>query len=93
MHALDPFEPRHEPAKSIYLAFQAEVEKRRGRTVEQWVSAERGAVLNAATRLATERGLRIPSLSDVERAERAAYGSVDYGLKWARGVARAMTGR
>ena len=40
----DVFEPRNEPAKSIYLAFQAEATKRKARQVEEWVKAERAAV-------------------------------------------------
>ena len=38
----DIFEPSHESAKSIDLAFQSEVLKRQGRPPGEWAKAERG---------------------------------------------------
>jgi hypothetical protein len=46
----DIFEPRREPARSIYLAFQAEATKRKGRSVDEWLSAEREVVYRATVR-------------------------------------------
>jgi len=82
----DIFQPRHEPAKSIYDAFQTEAAKRQGRSVEEWQAAERDAVYREAVHQAQKLGLRVPSIDDVVSAERYASGSVDYGAKWAYGV-------
>jgi len=86
----DPFEPHQEPAKSIYLAFQAEAAKRKNRSVAEWVRAERDAVHREAGHQADKLGLSAPSIVDVEAAERYARGSVDYGAKWAYQVVDAM---
>lgn len=86
----DVFQPRHEPARSIYDAFQNEATKRKGRTVEEWMTAEREAVMREATMQAMRLGLRVPTMDEVVRAERYASGSVDYGAKWAYGVTEAM---
>lgn len=86
----DIFQPRHDPARSIYNAFQDEASKRKGRTVEEWTEAEREAVFNASIRQARIMKLQAPSLEDVIRAEQYARGSVDYGAKWAYGVAEVM---
>lgn len=86
----DPFRPHSEPAMSLYDAFQAEARKRKGRSVEEWIKAEREAVWRAARDQAEMLGLRCPLMSEVEAAERYAMGSVDYGSKWAHGVARVM---
>lgn len=86
----DPFRPRQEPARSIYEAFQAEAVHRRQREVDVWIRAERDAVHSTAARLASERGLRSPSITEVEEAERRARGHIDYGLKWALYVVEAM---
>ena len=82
----DPFRPRHEPARSIYDAFQQEAMHRRGRSVEEWSAAEVDAVLKAANDYAKANGLPPVSRQDVERAERYARGSIDYGAKWAYAV-------
>ncbi|MHA6848766.1 hypothetical protein [Ralstonia syzygii] len=86
----DVFEPKREPALSIYNAFQAEATKRHGRSVEEWIAAERDAVFRESVHQAQKLELRVPSMEDVMRAERYAVGSVDYGAKWAYGVVRAM---
>ena len=87
----DIFSPIHEPALSIYNAFQNEATKRKGRNVDDWIIAEREAVMRAATNQAAILGLRVPTMSEIVRAENYASGSVDYGAKWAYGVAEAMT--
>ena len=92
----DPFEPTREPARTLYLTFQEEARHRKGRSIEEWVKAERLAVWSAANLYAQRNGLQSPTLEQVEAAERYAMGSVDYGAKWAWGVERLMvppTGR
>lgn len=86
----DCFEPHHEPARSIYNAFQAEARRRKGRGVDAWMKAERDAVLREAARQAQSLGLRCPTMEEVTAAECGAMGSTDYGAKWAYGVVDAM---
>jgi len=86
----DIFEPRNEPAKSIYLAFQAETAKRKGRSVDEWTSAEREAVYRESVRQAQKLGLHAPTIDEVAAAERYAMGSADYGAKWAYQLLRVM---
>ena len=86
----DIFQPKHEPARSIYEAFQIEATKRKGRAVEEWIAAERDAVFREAAHQAQKLGLRVPTMDEVVRAERYASGSVDYGSKWAYGVSESM---
>lgn len=86
----DVFEPRAEPARSIYLAFQREAENRQSRDLEEWITAERNAVFQEGQRLAVLLNLKPPTMEDVKRSEIAALGHVDYGSKWAYGVANAM---
>lgn len=86
----DIFRPRHDPARSIYDAFQCEADKRKGRTVEEWMTAEREAVFREATHQAQKLGLRPPTIAEIISAENYASGSADYGAKWAYGVAEAM---
>lgn len=86
----DPFEPRHEPARSIYLAFQAEAAKRPGRSVEQWHEAEIQAVFEEANRQSDLLNLRPITREEVEGAEISARGSADYGLQWTLAVVKEM---
>nr|WP_241019530.1 hypothetical protein [Burkholderia sp. Ac-20345] len=86
----DIFEPRREPARSIYHAFQAEATKRKGRSIDEWLAAERDAVFREATHQAQSLGLRAPTMDEVVSGERYAAGSVDYGAKWAYCVVEAM---
>ncbi|MDR6389261.1 hypothetical protein [Paraburkholderia phenoliruptrix] len=79
----DVFEPRHEPARSIYRAFQQEAGRRKERSVDEWIKCEREAVFREAAQQAVFLGLRAPTMDDVARAERYAMGSADYGAKWA----------
>lgn len=90
MNPIDVFRPSHEPAQSIYDAFQKEAEKRKGRSVEEWIAAEHQAVLLAATSQAQILGLKVPSNEDVSKAELCARGHVDYGAKWAYGLVSLM---
>ena len=86
----DIFEPRHEPARSIYHAFQAEATKRKGRSIDQWQAAECDAVFREATHQAQKLGLRVPTMDEVVSAERYAAGSIDYGAKWSYCVVEEM---
>jgi hypothetical protein len=86
----DVFEPRHEPARSIYKAFQAEATNRKERSVDEWIAAERNAVFREATHQAQKLGMRAPSLDEVASAERYAVGSIDYGATWAYRVVEVM---
>ncbi len=56
----DVFEPRREPARSIYKAFQAEARKRKGRSVDEWITAEREAVYREAVSQAQKHNLTPP---------------------------------
>jgi hypothetical protein len=89
----DIFKPRSEPAKTLYEAFQEESKNRKGRESEEWIFTERMAVWRAAMHYAQQHGLRVPSIEEVENAERYASGSVDYGAKWAYRVAGLMEPR
>ena len=86
------FEPRTEPAKSLYEALVEEMSKRHGRPLDEWMSAERSAIHECARRLAPSLGLREPTLKEVLVAETLACGHVDYASKFAYGVADAMRG-
>lgn len=86
----DIFQPRTEPAKSIYAAFQAEASFRDSRSIEEWQAAEVKAVFREAIIQAQILGLAEPTIGDIQRAERCAFGSIDYGSKWAVNVANAM---
>ena len=86
----DIFRPPNEPARTLYDAFQKEAAYRKGRSVMEWQRAERLAVWRAARDYAQQYGMRIPTMDDVEQAEVLASGHVDYGAKWAYGIASAM---
>lgn len=86
----DIFQPRSEPAKSIYEAFQLEASMRDGRSIDEWQAAERTAVHREAVIQANRLGLQVPTMELVEQAERHAFGSADYAAKWASVVVRAM---
>lgn len=88
---MDIFRPRHEPAKTIYDAFQAEAEKRPGRSFQEWTKAELEVVWRTARDYAQQHGLRVPLMSEVERADRSASGHVDYGAKLAYYITDFMT--
>ena len=86
----DPFQPKTEPARSIYRAFVSEAKKRDGRSPEVWMAGEVDAVFQEAVRQARARGLRLISREEVAAAEACAMGSTDYAAKWVRGVVDAM---
>lgn len=86
----DFFRPHTDPARLIYDVFQAEAAKRPERNVDYWLRVEREVVWKTARDYAQQRGLRVPTMEEVERAESNATGSVDYGAKWAYGVAELL---
>lgn len=86
----DIFEPRNEPARSIYLAFQAEAKKREKRTPEEWQQKEIESVFETARTLAITRGETVLTISEIEEAQCYATGHIDYGAKWAYRVAEKM---
>lgn len=90
MNYTDWFEPRNDPARSIYIAFQLEAKKRNGRSIEEWQVAEREAVLHEAKAQATRLGLRVPTMDDIVLAEIKAMGHIDYGTQWAHNVSDLM---
>jgi hypothetical protein len=90
MSIRDIFEPSHQPAKSIYDAFQNEAMMRRGRTAAEWTTAEVNRVHIEAVYQAQIHGLRAPTLEEVVAVEKCARGHIDYGAKWAYGVVERM---
>ena len=87
----DVFRPNREPARTLYDAFQREAVNRKGRSTAEWQNEERQAVWRAARDYAQQHGLRVPTLTEVRRAENSAAGHVDYGAKWAYGIAEVLT--
>lgn len=86
----DDFRPHQIPAKMIYDAFQEEAKKRKGRTVDEWMNAERHAVLLAAEKVSKQFGFPAPTFTDVCGEETSASGHIDYGSKWAYGIINLM---
>ncbi len=79
----DHLRPITEPARTLYDAFVLESEKRRGKEVEEWVENERLAVYNAALNWCLRNEYECPTIKDLIDSEDYAYGSADYGSKWA----------
>jgi hypothetical protein len=90
MSIRDVFEPSHEPARSIYEAFQNEARMRKGRTPAEWTTAELNRVHNEAGYQAQIHSLRAPTVEEVLAAEGCARGHIDYGAKWAYAVVERM---
>lgn len=84
------FRPTCEPERTIYDAFQLESEKRSSRRLEEWLEAEVQAVWRAARDYAQAHNMRVPTLQEVQHAERSAYGHNDYAQKWALYVSECM---
>lgn len=81
----DPFRPNHEPARSLYDAFQnAAMRKPRDFDLEE------RAVWECARDYAQQNGLRVPMLSEVRDATICAQGHVDFGAKWVYAVSRLL---
>lgn len=84
----DIFEPKCEPERAVYRAFQEEARNRKGRSFEEWGEAEVSAVHRAAARRFPSHGLPAPTLEQVRRAEAYARGSIDYGATWIYALVR-----
>ena len=81
--SIDIFAPHTEPAKTIYNVLTEEMKNRDGYIMEEWILNERITVWKTAIRYCFKNGLYIPTIQDVEKAEKEAYGSADYDSKWA----------
>lgn len=90
MTTYDPFRPTRMPAQKLYDMFQAEASKRKGRGIDVWVAAELEAVWAVARDYAQQHGLPVPTMEQVQLKECLARGHVDYGSKWAYGVAELL---
>lgn len=89
----DIFRPKSEPHRAIYDAFQDEAANRKGRPVNVWTEAELKAVERAASLAAVNPQFKLapPTRTMVERAERYARGSADYGRTWVCTLLRMMS--
>lgn len=79
----DPVTPYKPVVEAIQAKLVAETARRKQRTVEAWILAERECVLREVN---YQRGLLAyepVGIADVERAERLAVGHVDYVSKYA----------
>lgn len=88
----DVFEPRWEPARSLYKALKQEMTNRDKCKGLEWIDNERNAIFNTAMKISEGSNYRTPTLEDVVRAEISARGHTDYTAKFAYGVANFMTG-
>jgi hypothetical protein len=77
--------------KTIYEAIRAklvaETERRKGRSVEEWILAERECVMLEVNRQRKLRAYEPVSIKIVERAEWMAVGHSDYVSKYAHAAA------
>lgn len=80
----DIYEPRTEPARSIYRAIKVEAQDRVHYLQETWLYREADAAYTAATAYAIRQGGYITCMADVLLAEQSARGHTDYASKWAR---------
>lgn len=89
----DPHRPGHQPVQGIYDALVKFTPNRfqnlHRNPEDGWVQ-EREYVLEAATRLASQHGLRPPAMADVERAQTSASGHFDYMTTFTIELARSM---
>lgn len=73
--------------QTIRSRLVAETEHRPGRSVDEWITAERVCVLAEVNRLRALQGLRPIDVATIERAERMAVGHSDYISKYAHAAA------
>lgn len=90
---VDVFRPKREPERSIYDAFQREAEKRSGRSVDEFVLAERNAILQEAEKQAAVFGLKVPTADDIIKAESWGMGHIDYAAKLVYKLVDTMRGK
>jgi hypothetical protein len=87
-HVRDSMWVHYKPIfEAIRLELTAETTRREGRTVEQWILAERECVLREVNRQRERLHLVPVDLADVERIERTAVGHTDYVSKYAHAAA------
>jgi hypothetical protein len=72
---------------AIRAKLNAETQKRGGRTVEEWILAEREAVMREVNRQRYLLAYKPVGISQIERAERLAVGHSDYVSKFAHAAA------
>lgn len=88
---IDVFRPRQSPAAEIYDAFQEEARHRASRSLDEWIEAELNAVWRTACEQARQLGMIEPTMEQVQQAQITAMGHIDFGSKWALGVAEVIT--
>lgn len=71
----------------------AEAGRRKGRTCQEWIEAERKAMLDLVNRERTYRGKSLLMGADVERVENMAVGHCDYVSKFALYCTELVTDR
>lgn len=69
--------------EAIRARLRAETDQRPGRSLEEWILAERECVMQEINRQRSLLAYAPVSLATVERAERLAVGHVDYVSKYA----------
>ena len=79
-----------EAIDTLVETLRKEALERRSKPLAQWIEDEPIVMWKRANSFASQRGLRSPSLEEVQSSERMARGHVDYERKWALGIARAM---
>lgn len=79
----DVFEPRSEPARTLYRAFQEAAAQRTIDTSGRWHLNELHAVFIAANVWAFAHGRSPVTMETIIEAETYAAGHADYGAKWA----------
>lgn len=77
------FQARQDAIRKIADALCAEAQHRKGKPLEVWQLNEAKAVHGAVSKVAEAHQLRVPSLSEVQKAEATAVGHADYTNKWA----------
>jgi hypothetical protein len=73
--------------EAIRVELAAETERRAGRTVEEWILAERACVMREVNHQRGLLSLDPVDIAIVERAERMAVGHSDYISKYAHAAA------
>lgn len=81
---MSPYKPVYE---AIRAKLVAETELREGRSVEEWILAERECVMRAVNHQRDLLAYDPVGIADVERAERMAVGHTDYVSKYAHAAA------
>lgn len=91
MTYFNPFRPFSDPALSIYHLICKQVDKRGGRAVQVWLQEEPLNVWAAVATFAKKNGYCEPTLAQVQQAECAARGHVDYCAQWAYEITKYLS--